>query len=51
MILQHLPFVHHFCFVAGHVILLKDATALREYHFHEMVYMVCNKAKVGDVVK
>ena len=29
------PFLNHFCFVAGRIILLKDATAIKEYNFHE----------------
>ena len=37
------PFLNH-CFVAGHIILLKEVTAIREYGFHERVYMVCNNA-------
>ncbi|KAK3565899.1 hypothetical protein QTP86_020310, partial [Hemibagrus guttatus] len=28
----------------GHIILLKEATAISEYLFHERVYMVCNNA-------
>jgi len=38
------PFLNHFCFVAGCIILLKEATATREYRFHERMYMVCNNA-------
>ena len=28
--------------VAGHIILLKEVTAIREYRCHEGVYLVCN---------
>ena len=38
------PFLNHFCFIARHIMLLKEATAIREYCFHERVYMVCNNA-------
>ena len=34
------PFQYQFCFVARHIILLKEATAIREYCFHERVHMV-----------
>lgn len=27
------PFLNLYCFVAGHIILLKEATAIREYCF------------------
>ena len=43
------PFLNHFCFVAWCIILLKEATTIREYRFHERVYMVCNNAKVGGI--
>ena len=26
------PFLNHFCFLAGRIILLKEATVFREYH-------------------
>ncbi|KAK3535361.1 hypothetical protein QTP70_010077 [Hemibagrus guttatus] len=29
------PFLNHFCFVAWHIILMKEATDIREYRFHE----------------
>ncbi|KAK3548280.1 hypothetical protein QTP70_007350 [Hemibagrus guttatus] len=32
------PFLKHFCFVAW-CIILKEATAIREYSFNERVYM------------
>ncbi len=38
------PFLNRFCFVAERIILLKEATATREYRFRERVYMVCNNA-------
>lgn len=38
---QHLkPFQNHFCFVTGHVIQLKEATAIGEYCFHARMDMV-----------
>ncbi|KAK3569766.1 hypothetical protein QTP86_004191 [Hemibagrus guttatus] len=40
------PFLKHFCFVAW-CIILKEATAIREYSFNERVYMACNNAQVG----
>ena len=41
------PFLNHCCFVARSIILLKEATAIREYRFHERVHVVCNNAQVG----
>ena len=38
------PFLNQLCFVAQHIILLKEATVIREYRSHERVYMVCNNA-------
>ena len=43
------PFLNHFCFVEWCIILLNEAIAIREYFFHERVYMVCNNAKVGGM--
>ncbi|KAK3567573.1 hypothetical protein QTP86_020023 [Hemibagrus guttatus] len=37
------PFLKHFLFVTRHIVLLKEATAIRN-RFHERVYMVCNNA-------
>ena len=36
------PFPNNVCSVAGRIMLLKEATAIREYHCHEWVYLVCN---------
>ena len=38
------PFLNLFCFVEWCIILLKEATAIREYRFHERVYMFCKNA-------
>lgn len=38
--------LNHLCFVIGCVVQLKEAIAIRKYHFHEMVYVVCNDALV-----
>ena len=43
------PFMNRFCFAARRIILLKEATANREYCLHERVYMVCNNAWVCGV--
>ena len=32
------PFLNYCSFVAGYIILLKDATAIKEYHFYESVH-------------
>lgn len=39
-----IPFLNYFPFVAGYIILLKEAIAIREYRFNERVYIVCNSA-------
>ncbi|KAK3520449.1 hypothetical protein QTP70_024065, partial [Hemibagrus guttatus] len=44
------PFLSHFCFVAWRIILLKEATAIWEYRFHERVYMVCNNASLDFLI-
>lgn len=36
------PLMNHFGFVAGHIIILKETPAVREYCFHERVCMFCN---------
>uniref|UniRef100_A0A3Q1G7M3 ATP-binding cassette, sub-family C (CFTR/MRP), member 12 n=1 Tax=Acanthochromis polyacanthus TaxID=80966 RepID=A0A3Q1G7M3_9TELE len=37
------PFLNHFCLtLCWCIILLKDSTAIREYRFHERVYMMIN---------
>ena len=42
---EHLkPFLNQFSFVAWRIILLKEATVIKKFHFHERVYMVCNNA-------
>ncbi|KAF7656706.1 hypothetical protein LDENG_00037350 [Lucifuga dentata] len=41
------PFLNNFCSVAGHVILLKEAAAIREYRCHEGVDLVSNNVLVG----
>lgn len=38
-----------FCSVAGHIILRKGATAIREYRCHEGVYLASNIVQVGDM--
>lgn len=40
---QHLePFMNNICSVTGCIILLKEDTAIREYHWHEGMYLVYN---------
>ncbi|XP_053093745.1 carcinoembryonic antigen-related cell adhesion molecule 1 isoform X2 [Pangasianodon hypophthalmus] len=36
------PFLNNLCSMAGRIILLKEATAIREYCCHEGVYLVCS---------
>lgn len=41
------PFLNNSCGVAWCVVLLWWATAIRERHYHEGVYMVCSSVWVG----
>lgn len=36
------PLLSNVCCVVGHIFLLKEATAIGEYHCHEGIYMICN---------